>query len=100
MAPISVSVLIRMFDQRGFQAIQRILNLLPGGITMPGARDEAEFFESNTLRTKKILVYFLGGVTYAEVAAIRFLNTHAVFGGRYKFVIATTSIICSEKCMK
>ena len=67
---------------------------------MPGARDEAEFFESNTLRTKKILVYFLGGVTYAEVAAIRFLNTHAVFGGRYKFVIATTSIISSEKAMK
>lgn len=30
MAPISVSLLIRMFEQRGFQAISRVLNLLPG----------------------------------------------------------------------
>jgi hypothetical protein len=45
-------------------------------------------------------VYFLGGVTFAEIAAIRFLNTHNRFGGRYKFVIATTSLISSKKCME
>ena len=45
-------------------------------------------------------MYFLGGVTFAEIAAIRFLNTHNRFGGRYKFVIATTSIISSKKCME
>lgn len=47
-----------------------------------------------------MLVYFLGGVTYAEIAAVRFLNTQSKFVGRYKFVIATTSIISSKKCMK
>lgn len=68
---------------------------------MPTQRDEHEFFEPSTInRVKKVLVYFLGGVTYAEVAAIRFLNTHSMFAGRYKFVVATTSIISSEKCMK
>ena len=95
MAPISVSVLVRMFEGRGFHAIQKVLNLLPGGIVHPSQRDEAEFFEPTTLRVKKVLIYFLGGVTFAEVAAVRFLNTPSVFGGRYKFVIATTSIISS-----
>ena len=43
---------------------------------MPNQRDEHEFFEPSTInRVKKVLVYFLGGVTYAEIAAIRFLNT-------------------------
>ena len=52
---------------------------------------------SASRRTKKVLVYFLGGVTYAEISGIRKLN--AICGGNYKFVIATTSIISSEKCM-
>ena len=100
MAPISVSVLVRMFEGRGFQAIQKVLALLPGRVTHPSPRDEQEFFEPTTLRVKKVLVYFLGGVTFAEIAAIRFLNNSHVFGGRFKFVIATTAIISSEKCMK
>ena len=68
---------------------------------MPNQRDEHEFFEPSTInRVKKVLVYFLGGVTYAEIAAIRFLNTQSSLSGRFKFVIATTSIISSEKCLK
>jgi hypothetical protein len=66
----------------------------------PSLREEQEFFEPSSVRTKKVLVYFLGGVTYAEIAAIRFLNLHNRFIGRYKFVIATTSIISSKKCME
>ena len=54
-------------------------------------------------KRKKILVYFLGGITYAEVAALRFLQnlypptpTEAGF----KFIIATTSIINGETALK
>jgi hypothetical protein len=89
-----------MFKLRGFSNIERILKLLPGEETRPSPREEKEFFEtSQQVRAKKVLVYFLGGVTFAEIAAIRFLNTH-VLKGRFKFVIATTSIVSSEKCMK
>lgn len=78
-----------------------VLSLFPCASAAPRPQEEQEFFESSSLRSaKKVLVYFLGGVTYAEVAAIRFLNTHSKFAGRYKFVIATTSIISSKKCMK
>jgi len=100
LAPISVSMLVRMFEARGFTNISRILNLLPGIETKPTPAEEQEFFEPQTVRAKKVLVYFLGGVTFAEIAAIRFLNTHNMFSSRYKFVVATTSIISSEKCTK
>jgi len=41
-------------------------------------------------------VYFIGGVTFAEIAAIRFLNK--LFSDK-KFIIATTSIISGNKCI-
>ena len=101
MAPISVSLIKRMFEHGGFQQVQRALTLLPGLQKQPTPREEHEFFEPSTInRVKKVLVYFLGGVTYAEIAAIRFLNTQSSLAGRFKFVIATTSIISSEKCLR
>ena len=47
-------------------------NLIPGPQVYP--EDELEFFNSQQREKKKVLVYFLGGITYAEIAAIRFLN--------------------------
>ena len=39
-------------------------------------------------KKKIILVYFIGGVTFAEVAAIRFLNEEK--DAKIKLIIATT----------
>ena len=48
-------------------------------------------------KKKKILVYFVGGITFGEIAAIRFLqNIHP----KYRFVIATTSIINGDTALK
>ena len=41
-------------------------------------------------------MYFIGGVTFAEIAAVRFLNT--LFPDK-KFIVATTSIINGNTCM-
>lgn len=97
--PISVRLLERIFrDNRGFAGITKVLNLLAGNQISPKPHEEQEFLgPSAARRTKKVLVYFLGGVTFAEIAGIRNLNTRC--SGHYKFVIATTSIISSEKCM-
>lgn len=38
---------------------------------------------------KVVLVYFIGGVTYSEIAALRFLGRKK----GYRFIIATTAII-------
>jgi hypothetical protein len=46
---------------------------------------------------KKVLIYFIGGVTFAEIAAIRFLNARP--DSNVKLIVATTQIISGNKCM-
>ena len=51
--------------------------------------------DDNQLGNRKIiLVFFVGGVTYAEIATIRYLNKK--FDGELTYVIATTHIINSK----
>lgn len=42
------------------------------------------------------MVYFIGGITYGEIAAIRFLNK--LFKDK-QFIVATTQIINGETCV-
>ena len=42
-----------------------------------------------------ILLTFIGGITYSEIAAIRFLNTSPQFK-KYKFLIITTNVISGK----
>ena len=83
-----------MMNLGGFNRIREQLKLLPGATVSPD--NEAEFFKE-TQRKKRILVYFIGGVTFAEIAALRFLNT--LFPDK-KFIVATTSIINGNLCMQ
>ena len=99
MAPISVRLLERIVENKGFHKNHNLLHLLPGRSLAPHAKAEADFFDK-TLRPKKILVYFLGGVTFAEIAAIRYLNTCEKFRDKVRFVVATTSIINGNKCIE
>jgi hypothetical protein len=69
-------------------------------VTAP-CKEEEEFFTSKkgpmgTYR-RKVLVYFIGGATYAEISAVRFLNT--MFKDK-QFIIATTCIISPNKVLK
>ena len=57
--------------------------------------NESDFFEprneqrsSSRTEKKKVLLYFVGGVTFAEIGAIRFMNEQP--GSNVKFFIATT----------
>ena len=52
---------------------------------------------SRSFKKRKILVYFLGGITFGEIAAIRFLQR---LNPKYKFIIATTCIINGESALK
>ncbi len=58
--------------------------------------NEADFFGNKNIpagliidqsKKRRVLIYFIGGITYGEIAAIRFLNK--LFTDR-KFIIATT----------
>ena len=94
LAPLSVRLVEMMMNQGGFNRIREQLKLLPGAVVSPD--NEAEFFKE-TQRQKRILVYFIGGITFAEIAALRFLNT--LFPDK-KFTVATTSIINGNSCMQ
>ena len=69
--------------------------------------NEADFFSpkppggslilDGPTRKKRVLVYFVGGITYGEIAAIRYLNKE--FDDK-KFIIATTQIINGDACVK
>ena len=39
-----------------------------------------------------ILLVFIGGITYSEIEAVRYLNTSPEYA-KYKFLIITTNII-------
>ena len=48
-------------------------------------------------KKKRVLIYFIGGITQAEIAAIKFLQNS---NPMYKFIIATTSIINGESALQ
>ena len=71
-----------------------VLKLIPGPNSYPD--NEKEFFDALTrpgalisqAQRKKVLVYFVGGVTFSEIAALRFLNKKP--DSKVTFLIATT----------
>lgn len=88
-----------MDDSKHFKESNSKLELkaLPGPHEFP--HNEAEFFKAagEQGRKKRILVYYIGGITYGEIAAIRFLNK--IFKDK-KFIIATTQIINGDSCVQ
>ncbi|XP_048370449.1 vacuolar protein sorting-associated protein 33A [Sphaerodactylus townsendi] len=97
-APLSVR-LAQLLARPGWRSIEEVLKMLPG----------PHFEERQQLPTglqkkrqhgenKVTLVFFLGGVTYAEIAALRFLSQ--MEDGGTEYVIATTKLINGTSWMK
>lgn len=101
LAPPSVKFIENFISREGFKdrEMQEKLKLLPGAYYSPP--NEHEFFRPgkgpDSMRKKKVMVYFIGGVTFAEISAIRFLNK---LFPNLKFIVATTSIINGNKCIE
>uniref|UniRef100_A0A0G2KAN2 Vacuolar protein sorting-associated protein 33A n=1 Tax=Rattus norvegicus TaxID=10116 RepID=A0A0G2KAN2_RAT len=90
-APLSVR-LAQLLSRPGWRSIEEVLRILPG----------PHFEERQPLPTglqkkrqpgenRVTLVFFLGGVTFAEIAALRFLSQ--LEDGGTEYVIATTKLI-------
>lgn len=90
-APISIR-LIEKGVSKGWKSIADVLYKLPGGeFFYP--KDESEVVkESNEI--KYFLLVFIGGITYGELSAIRYLNKK--FKNK-KFMILTTGMINYKK---
>lgn len=103
-APLTIRIVEQSLKMLGWQSLQDVLASLPGptfedfqvaGLNNVGATGGArrgsltsELSQSDVPRV--ILVFFLGGCTFAEVAALRFL---AQEDSNVEFIIATTKLI-------
>eukprot|EP00163_Fabomonas_tropica_P032762 TRINITY_DN8359_c0_g1_i1.p1 TRINITY_DN8359_c0_g1~~TRINITY_DN8359_c0_g1_i1.p1 ORF type:complete len:600 (+),score=140.03 TRINITY_DN8359_c0_g1_i1:778-2577(+) len=102
-APLSVR-LIQYAIKPGWRSIEDSLRILPGPTfeetqeLSPGARDASASQSSHQRRRNVTLVYFIGGVTYAEISAIRFLAQQEE--GNRDYIIATTKLINGDTLLE
>jgi len=95
-APLSVRLIQSWIRNKGMKNMQDKLRLLQGQ-PYSSTKAERELFESDSATKKRILIYFVGGVTYAEIAAVRFLNG---LHPDYKFMVATTCVLNGNKAIQ
>uniref|UniRef100_A0A673L6G5 Vacuolar protein sorting-associated protein 33A n=1 Tax=Sinocyclocheilus rhinocerous TaxID=307959 RepID=A0A673L6G5_9TELE len=97
-APLSVR-LTQVLARPGWRSIEEVLKMLPGPHfeerqqVPTGLHKKRQPGENRTT-----LVFFLGGVTYAEIAALRFLSHMEDSGTEY--IIATTKLINGTSWVK
>ena len=95
--------LIEKAGDGGWSEIRETLNLIPGKTSIPFNEKEVA---NPTENINTIFVVFLGGITYAEIEGIRYLNrkykeiydkSNDENKTRKQFIIITTQIINSKK---
>ncbi|EYU39629.1 hypothetical protein ABFS82_06G187200 [Erythranthe guttata] len=103
-APLSIR-LVQHAIRSGWRGLEEILRLLPGphseskkgGFssipsydTLPGSLNSLDKLAADG-RRDLVLVVFIGGVTFAEISALRFLSSQE--GMAYDIIVGTTNII-------
>ncbi|XP_066144491.1 vacuolar protein sorting-associated protein 33A [Euwallacea fornicatus] len=96
-APLSVRLVEQVTKIGGWKHLHDVLGLLPGPTL-----DESPSMSSNTVQNfdspKVVLVFFIGGCTFAEISALRFLSQQE--DSNVEFVIATTKLINGDSFLK
>jgi len=88
-APLSVRC-VELLVSKGWGQCYEILKLIPGEVEISQYEKELLKKPREDNRKKVVVVFFIGGVTYAEISAIRYLN---IVYPNFQFVVATTEII-------
>ena len=84
--------LIEKAITKGWISIKDVIKKISTDFEYP--KDETEIFNSNNKDKKFILLVFIGGITYGELASIRYMNK--VLEDK-KFIVLTTGMINSRK---
>ncbi|XP_030074492.1 vacuolar protein sorting-associated protein 33A isoform X2 [Microcaecilia unicolor] len=97
-APLSVR-LAQLLARPGWRSIEEVLKLLPGPHFEERQPLHVGLLKKRQQGENKVtLVFFLGGVTYAEIAALRFLSQ--MEDGGTEYVIATTKLMNGTSWIK
>ena len=89
-APMIVRLVEKATSQGGWNSMKDLLKRIPGESNFPS--DETDIF-STSVDKQFILLVFIGGITYGELAAIRLLNKK---NRNKKFIVLTTCMINSK----
>uniref|UniRef100_A0A3B3T9Q0 VPS33B late endosome and lysosome associated n=1 Tax=Paramormyrops kingsleyae TaxID=1676925 RepID=A0A3B3T9Q0_9TELE len=82
--PLSCKLIEQVLEREGWTGLEEVTRLLNGN----------EFVGSDSQRI--ILVMFLGGCSYSEISALRFLGKEK----GYKFIVVTTAIINAARLLE
>ncbi|CAD5124889.1 DgyrCDS13141 [Dimorphilus gyrociliatus] len=95
-APLTVR-LAQFLHRPGWRSIEDVLSHIPGPTIqeVQVANNPSSFSSS---QPKCTLVFFIGGVTFAEIAALRFLSQ--LDDAPAEYIVASTSIINGDNWMK
>ncbi|TMW67052.1 hypothetical protein Poli38472_012168 [Pythium oligandrum] len=108
-APLTAKIVESAIKSRGWNNVQEALRQLPGPSGEANLKTALNQNEDGTSATTKadtfggeerkvMLVYFLGGVTYMEIAALRHISRQP--DCPYDIIIATTKIVNGDNLLK
>ncbi|KAL3270720.1 hypothetical protein HHI36_021246 [Cryptolaemus montrouzieri] len=98
-APLSIRLAEQVTKNGGWKQLQDVMGLLPGP-----SLDESPLVPNSLLNTESadgtsvVLVFFIGGCTFAEISALRFLSQ--LEDSNVEFVIGTTKLINGTTFLK
>ena len=84
------------FKPLGWQACKDVLEMLPGPTFEEGGRSTNT--TSSDSATRRCLVVFVGGCTFAEVSALRFLSQQE--DSNVEYTVATTAMTNGNSFVK
>ncbi|KAF3322111.1 vacuolar protein-sorting-associated protein 33 [Carex littledalei] len=104
-APLSIR-LVQHAIRSGWRSIEELLKLLPGPHLdlkrgTPNHVDTFTGAQSDRVpdgRRSLVFVVFIGGVTFAEIAALRFLSSQEGMG--YDFIVGTTRVVSGNSILE
>ncbi|XP_050403555.1 vacuolar protein sorting-associated protein 33B [Patella vulgata] len=92
--PLACKLVDLILSRESLISLDDVLKLIPGGVKCdmrlkPASKARGGHSIPSSPAAKVVLVYFLGGCTFSEIAALRYLARRE----GYKITIATTAII-------
>nr|CAD7427329.1 unnamed protein product [Timema monikensis] len=92
-APLSVRLAQHLVSPGGWKGMQDILGLLPGPTIEETQLDKQgkDLVGTQPSQTEVVLVFFIGGCTFSEVSALRFLSQRE--DSNVEIVVCTTKLI-------
>ncbi|KAJ8969116.1 hypothetical protein NQ317_003994 [Molorchus minor] len=87
-APLSIRLAEQVTKNGGLKQLQDVLGLLPGPTLDESPPLSSSLITNNSDSPTVVVVFFIGGCTFAEISALRFLSQQEE--SNVEFIIATT----------